>query len=73
MRMPISRGHWILKPQNDGRVSVEQQFLVDPGGFIPAWIANLMIVKGPLASFQSLRDIVKQEKYQEAEICWLTK
>jgi len=71
VRMPISRGHWIITPQYGGTLSVEQQMLVDPGGTIPAWIVNPLLAGGPLESFQKLRDLVMLEKNQGVELSWI--
>jgi START domain len=40
VRVPDIGGHWFLKPQADGWVEVTYQVHGDPGGWIPAWLAN---------------------------------
>jgi len=58
VRMPISRGYWILTPTRGG-ASVEYSFLSDPGGEIPAWLANQFIVNTPFKTIKSLREYLK--------------
>ena len=54
VRMPLSRGYWLLKPQNGGTF-VEYSFLADPSGNIPAWLANQFIVESPFKTIAALR------------------
>ncbi len=58
VRMPISRGYWILTPAGAG-TDIEYSFLADPGGSIPAWIANQFIVSNPLKTIKNLREYLK--------------
>jgi hypothetical protein len=57
-RMPISRGYWILTPSGSG-TAIEYSFLADPGGNIPAWLANQFIVSNPLKTIKGLREYLK--------------
>jgi len=57
-RMPISRGYWILTPAGSG-TAIEYSFLADPGGNIPAWLANQFIVSNPLKTIKGLREYLK--------------
>jgi len=43
LRMPLSRGKWILKPLNKELVEVEHTYLNDPGGSIPENLYNYAI------------------------------
>ena len=57
-RMPISRGYWILTPSGSG-TAIEYSFLADPGGNIPAWLANQFIVSNPIKTINNLREYLK--------------
>ena len=59
VRMPISRGYWILTPSGDG-TNIEYSFLADPGGNIPAWLANQFIVSSPFKTIKGLREYLKK-------------
>lgn len=53
VRVPDMGGHWHLKPEADGWVEVTYQIYGDPGGWIPAWLANhaaVLSVKHSLAN-----------------------
>jgi ribosome-associated toxin RatA of RatAB toxin-antitoxin module len=59
---------WTLTPMKNGFVNVEYQLLVNPGGNIPAWLANLTIIDGPFETMLNLKDWVMKEKYQKTQI-----
>ena len=59
VRMPISRGYWILSP-SEGGTNVEYSFLADPAGDIPVWLANQFIVSSPLKTIKGLREYLKK-------------
>lgn len=51
-------GTWELEDMGDGMVRVQQQVAMDPGGSIPAWVANRYVVNNPIESFQVLKRMV---------------
>lgn len=59
VRMPISRGYWILTPSKGG-TNVEYSFLADPAGDIPVWLANQFIVGSPLKTIKGLREYLEK-------------
>jgi hypothetical protein len=56
--MAISRGYWMLSP-SEGGTEIEYSFLADPGGNIPAWLANQFIVSNPFKTIKGLRNHLK--------------
>lgn len=60
VRMPISRGYWMLTPSGEG-TDIEYSFLADPGGNIPAWLTNQFIVSNPLKTIKGLREYLKKK------------
>jgi hypothetical protein len=59
VRMPMVRGYWILTPAKGG-TNIEYSFVADPGGAIPAWLANQFIVDGPFKTVSALRKYLAQ-------------
>jgi len=54
VRIPKSDGYWRIEPDANGaRVSYEIH--ADPGGWVPAWLANLTVVKMPYETLANLR------------------
>jgi hypothetical protein len=58
VRMPFAVGYWILTPKGD-KTEIEYSFLADPGGNIPAWLANQFIVDNPFKTIKALREFLK--------------
>lgn len=48
------KGFWELKESPDGNVSVKYQYHGNPGGSIPAWLANSFVVSHPLETLENL-------------------
>lgn len=60
IRVRNGTGFWELDEISTNTVQVVYQFHADPGGEIPAWIANAVIVSNPLKTMQSLREKTKK-------------
>ncbi|MCE1197835.1 MAG: START domain-containing protein [Marinilabiliales bacterium] len=58
IRVYNGSGFWELQEADDHVVKVVYQFHADPGGEIPGWIANSVIVINPYKTLESLRNIV---------------
>ena len=54
-RIPIADGTWTIERLPDGQLSIKFQYLVDPGGNIPAWLANAFVVDSPYKTLLNLR------------------
>ena len=59
---------WTLIPLKDGTVQIIYQLLVDPGGFLPAWLVNMAVVDGPFDTMLHFEDQIVKEKYQKAKL-----
>ncbi|MFY7880500.1 MAG: START domain-containing protein [Lacibacter sp.] len=68
VRIQNSSGKWQITPLQDGRVRVEYQLYVDPGGSVPATLVNLFSGKGPFESFRNLKKRVALKEYSNARI-----
>jgi hypothetical protein len=58
-------GFWQVKVCDDGKLEIVFQMQVDPGGSIPAWLANLFTDETPYQSLFNFRELIKKEKYQD--------
>ena len=47
VRMPGGDGRWTIHQISENKISINFQYLTDPGGGIPAWLVNSFIVKNP--------------------------
>lgn len=60
VRMAKTDGYWILTSVSPNKTAVTYQMHVEPGGLIPAWLANPFIVDVPFSTFKELRNIVQK-------------
>ncbi|MBZ2188292.1 hypothetical protein K8B33_04250 [Alcanivorax sp. JB21] len=64
VRMPEMTGHLRFEPLEAPDVRVTFEVVVDPGGFIPAWLGNLILRDIPYFSLQRLSRMINQPAYQ---------
>jgi hypothetical protein len=57
--IPIMKGFYKLTPLGNGNVQVTMQMLTEPGGIIPSWLANLVVVDSPYITLKNLSERVK--------------
>jgi START domain len=62
VRMVKADGYWLLTSIDTDKTSVTYQMHVEPGGLIPAWLANPFIKNVPFATFKELRNVVQKSK-----------
>jgi hypothetical protein len=60
VRVPDMGGHWRLKPEAGGWVEVTYQVYGDPGGWIPAWLANRAAVLSVKHTLHNLVEVVSR-------------
>ncbi|MEN8146623.1 MAG: START domain-containing protein [Campylobacterota bacterium] len=60
-----SRGHYIFTPLSEKKTKVLWQQHVEPGGSIPTWLVNLLVVDIPFNTLLQLQTLVKDEKYRD--------
>ena len=54
-------GFWKLTPIAENKTKVEYQMHVEPGGYVPAWLANMKIVDTPYTFMYNLREQVEKQ------------
>lgn len=59
VRLKHINGFWLLEKQGENATRVTYQMQADPGGSIPAWLANATAVDQPFESIKGLRARVK--------------
>ncbi len=64
VRMPKLDGFWKFTPKDNGVVEVVYQVHADPGGSIPAWLANAIVVETPLETLKNMHNQINNESYQ---------
>jgi hypothetical protein len=61
VRIRNGTGFWELEENNNNEVKVIYQFHGEPGGDIPAWLANSFVVTHPFKTMQNLKKRLKSE------------
>lgn len=56
VRMTMVKGFWYFKDLGNGQSAVTYQVHADPGGSIPAWLANSEVVDNPFETLQNLQE-----------------
>ncbi len=64
VRITRTDGFWRLEDLGDGRIDVHYEVLAEPGGNIPAWLAQSKVVSVPYDTLMGLKERVKLPKYQ---------
>ena len=60
VRLAKANGYWLLSSIGSEKTFITYQMHVEPGGLIPAWLANPFIVNVPFSTFKELRKIVRK-------------
>lgn len=71
VRLTQVNASWDFIPLPDGGVEVTTLAHVNPGGLLPAWITNLLLVDSPFNTLINLKKVVKRPKYQHAEVSFI--
>jgi hypothetical protein len=66
VRVRASSVTWKVTPLKGNLLSIEYFGQVDPGGSVPAWIANPFTTKGPFETFKKLRQLITSPAYAKA-------
>ena len=51
---------WKVTMPTAQTIHINYQLEIDPGGSIPAWVANMFVAKGPLETFSSLAEKLRE-------------
>jgi hypothetical protein len=58
--IPIMKGYYRLTPAGKNEVLVTMQMQTEPGGIIPSWLANLVVVDSPYITLKGLATQIKK-------------
>jgi len=64
VRITKMNGLWELTPLDNGKLKILYQMSVDPGGSIPKWLVNSLVVDIPFNTLNNLRRIAKEDRYK---------
>lgn len=64
IRFPEMVGKLGFRRLGNQEVEMTYELILDPGGYIPAWIANILLRDAPYFTLERLRRIVSKPEYQ---------
>lgn len=64
IRFPEMWGKLGFVRMGDNQVEMTYELILDPGGYIPAWIANILLRDAPYFTLERLRRIIRKPEYQ---------
>lgn len=65
VRIPQMNGRFAFVPTGvEKEVEVTYELILDPGGYVPAWIANIVLKDTPYFTLERLRRVVERPEYQ---------
>jgi hypothetical protein len=62
IRMKKANGFWLLTSLDSNKTTITYQLHVEPGGTIPAWLANVSVIKIPFSTLTGLRNVLAKLK-----------
>lgn len=60
VRIPSSISSWKVTPISESQFKVEYSMEIDPGGYVPPWMVNMVAAEAPHESFQNFKKIVEK-------------
>lgn len=75
IRMPEIGGEIRAQMLSGQRLSFEMEFLMDPGGYVPPWLGNVILKDYSYYTMKNLRKMLQKEEYQNKKSVyesWIT-
>ncbi len=55
-------GYWELEDRSDHQCNLEYVLIQNPGGYVPAWLANFQAVESPFHSIAKLKELAENSR-----------
>ncbi len=68
VRMARLQMDWTFTPRPDGKVDAELIGVIDPGGRIPAWTANIIQKSSLYYSIRNLMHVVREDRFAQPKV-----
>lgn len=67
VRIPYLRNTFRLKPLKEGWTRVQFDTVVDPGGMVPSWLANIIATRAPVVTLEGMQREVGKPPYRDKQ------
>ncbi|MCR9276512.1 MAG: START domain-containing protein [Pseudomonadaceae bacterium] len=71
VRLSEGTTNWIFRPLPDGQLEITSRAHIEPGGAIPGWLSNRLLVDSPFTTMQGMRELLLSGRYDDVEIAFL--
>jgi hypothetical protein len=68
VRIPHMKGFWLFEPKVADQILVTYQVHANPGGSLPDWLANSVVVDTPYYTMRNMLEMLKLKKYQQIDV-----
>lgn len=68
IRIQYYESHWDITENEYGRLLIEYKVITDPGGYLPAWLVNMVVTQGPVETMKELEIFSKQKSLLSEQI-----
>lgn len=67
-RIPRMEGYLRFTPMEPGHMHFTIEVILDPGGYVPAWLANMILRDIPYFSLKRFRQFANTKRYQGVDL-----
>lgn len=67
VRITKMNGFWSFTPAENGQIDVVYQVHAEPGGSIPSWLSNSIVVDTPYYTLKNMQKVIQDDDYQQAQ------
>lgn len=71
IRIEQAQSFWVFTPLPENKVRVENYIHADPGGGVPAWLMNQMLVDHPWNTLVNMRERIASEEYRFSRLAYI--
>ena len=71
VRVKKIKGSWRFSPGKDGLAEVLYQVHSEPGGNIPSWLVNSIVISQPFNTMKNMKKVDRQSKYLKAKFDYI--
>lgn len=71
VRVTRAETRWTFMPAGHGMVKVTTEAHINPGGPIPAWVVNWLIVSSPYKTLSNMRRILATGRFNDARLSFI--
>lgn len=63
VRIPSLKGKWVITPVDENTTDLIYQVHAEPGGSLPSWLANAVVIDTPYDTLRNFTKQLKKERY----------